>query len=175
MSWVDDYCMLYDYSCYCFCCFYLFFYYISSSSPWTSHKLKKIARKETLIIMFESRGGCQRLKQVMPQTLTQNFDHYSRTVQKSHRSPPSLKMLFGGTITTKKTNWKRSQEYHGIQRGWYFLYSVSVTVFLIHSPIFYFFLSLSHTYYQIKSILLTLAYGLVCTLIWAEVSLITGS
>lgn len=117
MSWVDDYCMLHDYSCYCFCCFYLFFYYISSSSPWTSHKLKKIARKETLIIMFESRGGCQRLKQVMPQTLTQNFDHYSRTVQRSHRSPPSLKSFLGEPSPPRRPTGKDHRNIMGSKEG----------------------------------------------------------
>lgn len=65
---------------------------------------------------------------------------------------------------------------------WYCPNSVHVTLFLspfhLFSISFFLSLSLSHIYYQIKPILLSLAYVLVCTFIWAEAflrTLVTGS
>lgn len=60
--------------------------------------------------------------------------------------------------------------------GWWYFFILSVLLsfcspYLFSIP-FIVSLSFSHTYYQVKPILLILAYELVCTLIWAESFLI---
>lgn len=77
-------------------------------------------------------------------------------------------------ISTEKSRRRGSMGCHWIHREGNYLasYSLSVTLFLFPSLFFLFFsISLLYICCYIKSILLTLTYGLVCTSIQEEASL----